>query len=66
MTVYWGTANDSMKPGFRMNVVQWAVTVKRVGVKMQREVGTIRVKRILNAMVRDMGIPGRVPSCSLG
>lgn len=51
-----------MKPGFMVNVVQWEMTVKKVGVKMQREEVITRVRRGLNAKVRDLGSPWE---CSL-
>lgn len=51
-----------MKPGIRVNVVEWEVTVKKVGVKMQREGGITRVRRVLNVKVRDLCIPWE---CSL-
>lgn len=57
---------DSMKPGFRVNVVQWEVTVKRMGVKKQREVGITKVRRVLNANFRDLAIPWECSLCSLG
>lgn len=46
-----------MRPGGGRMWYKWEVMVKRVGVKMQGEVGNTKARRVLNASFRYLGVP---------